>query len=85
MVDVIDHRGHPAFAIFRCSSISVPIPVSWSVGDPDSNTDVGRTATHSKVKNGWADGMDWILLRKLVLLEHLPVLTINHLRMDVAT
>ena len=34
-------------------------------------TDEGSTATHSKAM--WI-GLDWILLRKLVLLEHLVVL-----------
>ena len=36
-------------------------------------TDGGSTAMHSKAISG-LDWMDWILLKKLVLLEHLAVL-----------
>ena len=32
-------------------------------------TDGGSTATHSKAMSGWIGRMDWILLRKLVLLS----------------
>ena len=30
----------------------------------------------------WMDGLDWILLRRLVLLEHLAVLKIVHLNLN---
>ena len=36
--------------------------------------DGGNTGTHSKAISVWMDGLDWILLRKPVLLEHLAVL-----------
>ena len=43
--------------------------------DKNAITDEGSTAMHSKAISG-LDWMDWILLRKLVLLEHFAVLLI---------
>ena len=43
--------------------------------DKNAITDEGSTAMHSKAISVWMDGLDWILLKKPILLEHRVVLT----------
>ena len=50
--------------------------VKYHMGLKNTITDGGSTATHLKAKSGWIGRMDWILLRKLVLVEYLAVLII---------
>ena len=46
--------------------------IGLKISAKNTITDGGSTATHSKTVSVWG-GLDWILLRKLVLLEHLKL------------
>ena len=52
--------------IYHISSISTTFRPLWNMGFPGPDPNLHLALCHK-----WVDGMDWILLRQIVLLEHL--------------
>ena len=52
--------------IYHISSISTTFGPLWNMGFPGPDPNLHLALCHK-----WVDGMDWILLRQIVLLEHL--------------